>query len=86
MMVRTQAASQTLQLGAGAIWLVAAAACAALAATGPEAALAHAGWCLSSGGPGRQGLATLAHCPWCYGAVGALAAAIGSAWSALKAD
>ncbi len=84
MAVRTQAASQTMQLGASAVWFLVAAACAAVAASGPEAALAHAGWCLSAEGPGLAGMAVMAHCPWCYGAVGAAAAAIGLAWGALR--
>lgn len=84
MTVRTVTATQGAQLGASAVWTGVAACCAGLAATGPEAMLAHAGWCLSSGGPGLEGMLTLAHCPWCYGAVGALAAAVGFAWSALR--
>lgn len=85
MMERTGTATRATQLGASAVWAGAAATFAALAATGPQAALAHAGWCLSGEGPGLAGLATLAHCPWCYGAIGAAATAIGFAWSALKA-
>lgn len=83
MAVRTETATR---LGASAIWAAAAAACAMAVATGPEAAIAHAGWCLSGDGPGLAGLATLAHCPWCYGAIGAALAAIGFAGSALKAQ
>jgi hypothetical protein len=56
---------------------------ASLAATSPEAALAHAGWCLAGGAAplSFDGVLILGHCPWCYAALGAglIAASLGLA-------
>lgn len=80
--VRAQEASSLFGLAAGG-WSGLAGLFAWLAATSPEAALAHAGWCLA-GGAARlsfDGVLILGHCPWCYAALGAglMAASLGLA-------
>jgi hypothetical protein len=73
-------------LMAAVLWLGVAAACCAQAVAAPEAALAHAAWCLTGPAAGLEGPQTMAgalvlgHCGWCWGAVGAGMAALLQAW------
>lgn len=68
-----------------AFWGVAALASAGLAATSPEAALAHSGWCLASGpADAFQPAMMMGHCIWCHVAAASAALGLASLAAALR--